>query len=371
MLSLIWFAVGWVASARLNINFLGLQNQPLQLITRTYQSLDVRQFPENSSSEEIAYNAINGMITYGPDPHAAFYKGAVAQRFREDFLGNSGTPGLYFAIENSQFVIIELVPDGPAERAGLAIGDQIVAVDGNSIDERTSGDEVAILLRGPLEQEVTIDILRDGSEKQFQFLRQPSLAVAFEILNNDIGYIRHRAFTESASEEFKAALEEIMAQDPKGIIWDLRGNRGGSMVAAQAILSHFIAEGTLFTVELKNGSQRLFEAAGDPLGGDLPLVLLIDERTLSASETSVLAIREHDRGTIIGVTSGGKGTIQDTISLDEDHLIHVTIGKWLSPNGKWIGAGGSGIDPDIEAVDLIETTEDESLQMALRELSSD
>ena len=140
------------------------------------------------------------------------------------------------------------------------------------------------------------------------------------------------------------------------------------MEAAQQILSQFIADGVLFTVELKDGTTRAFNAEGNPLAPGLPLVLLIDERTLSASETSALTIRDHNRGAIFGTTSGGKGTIQETIPLNQEHLLHLTIGKWLSPTGIWID--GVGVVPDLEGKDNPATANDELVQAALQYLTS-
>lgn len=380
LLSIIWFALGWVVSERLNIDLLARfdndSKQSLRIIDRTAALLTARQFPTTQSPQEVAYNAINGMLEFGSDPHAAFYKGLAAQRYQVDFLGNTGTPGLYFTIENTagddgeiaeeRFVIIEVVSGGPSEEAGLAVDDQIVAIDGVEIDRYSSGNEVAILLRGPLDQPIDLRVLRDGAMLDFVVERRPPQNLTAKMLENQIGYIRQRAFTETVRQQFQNELDKLSKGNLTGLIWDLRGNRGGSMEIAQKILSNFIPEGELFTVELKNGSQRSFKSLGESLASEVRLVLLIDERTLSASEASALAIRDHKRGIIIGVTSGGKGTVQETAPLDDEHLLHYSIGKWLSSTGLWIDE--IGVSPDIIIEDNVFTDIDEPLQAAIDHL---
>lgn len=361
LLSVIWFALGWVANERLDFGFFG--SDPEQLVQRAYRVMTTRQYPVTSSAEEVADHAILGMLEHGKDPHAAYYRGLAAQRFRDDFLGKNGAPGLYFTLEDNQFVIVEVVADGPAEKAGLLVGDQLVAVDGVLLDESSSGNEVSILLRGPVEEPAEIRIRRAGEQLNFDVGRQIWAPVTARMLEGAVAYISQRAFTEEAARQFRTSLERLLSQEPAGLVWDLRGNRGGSMEAAQQILSHFISEGTLFSVELKRGAPRTFEAEGESLASDIPLLVLIDERSLSAAETSALTIRDHGRGTILGSKSGGKGTIQDTIALDEEHLLHVTIGKWYSPSEAWID--GLGVVPDVEAIDDPATVEDEVLQAAL------
>lgn len=367
LLSVIWFAVGWVTNERLDFNLFNAENDYASIVNRAFGLITSRQYPTSGTAQSVAYNAINGMLSLGDDPHAAFYKGLAAQRYREDFLGNSGTPGLFFAIENDRFVIIEIVPGGPAEAAGLSVGDEIIAVDGVRLDEFSSGNEVSILLRGPVDQKGLIQVRRDGQELSFEIDRRSPESVSSTMLAGNIGYISQRAFTDLAAGQFKSRLEELLSQNAGALIWDLRGNRGGSMNAAQQILSHFIAEGLLFKVELKGGEQRLFESQDDLLAPDLPLIVLIDGRSLSAAETSALAIRDRARGLVIGTTSGGKGTIQDTVPLDNDHLLHLTIGKWISAADEWID--GVGITPDIEVEDHPETVEDEVLQAAIEQLN--
>jgi carboxyl-terminal processing protease len=152
------------------------------------------------------------------------------------------------------------------------------------------------------------------------------------------------------------------------LIWDLRSNGGGSMQAAQEILSYFIEEGLLFVAELKGGEQRPFVASGDGVAAKVPLLVLIGERTYSSAETAAVAIQERQRGTLIGETTYGKGTIQKTEPLIEDCMLQMTIARWLSPTGEWYE--GRGVAPDIVVNDDEDTDEDEVLQFAVDYIKS-
>ncbi len=133
----------------------------------------------------------------------------------------------------------------------------------------------------------------------------------------------------------KEALETLVAQKPKGLVWDLRSNEGGDMQAAQDILSYFIKDGLLFTAQLTHERTIQFLAKGSAIAGDIPLVVLIDKTSYSAAETSAAAIAETGRGKTIGTSSFGKGVIQATIPLQDNTLLQMTIAKWLSPSGQW------------------------------------
>ncbi len=184
------------------------------------------------------------------------------------------------------------------------------------------------------------------------------------MLPEGVAYIGQYTFTLNAAQEMKQALQALLAQHPKGVIWDLRSNGGGSMNTARDILSYFVEDGVLFTAELKNGEKKQYQAQGEAIAPDIPLVVLVGEHTYSAAETAAVAIQERGRGVVIGGKTYGKGTIQNTIPLIEECMLHLTIARWLSPTGQWYG-DGRGVTPDIAASDDEDTEEDEVLQFAV------
>jgi carboxyl-terminal processing protease len=236
-------------------------------------------------------------------------------------------------------------------------------VDGVEFDADTSDAEVILLVRGPVGQAARFVVQRDGEILEFAPVRQERTIVSSRMLPEGIGYLAQYTFATDAADDVRIALGALLAGDPKGLIWDLSSNGGGSMETAQEILSYFIEDGLLFSGEGKGGRQRQFLATGEAIAPDIPLVVLIGERTYSAAETSAATMKETGRATVIGGQSYGKGTIQATYPLTEDELLQMTIAKWLSPTGRWYHE--QGVAPEIEMYDDEGTEQDEVLDFAV------
>jgi len=207
-------------------------------------------------------------------------------------------------------------------------------------------------------------VVRRGDEVlELEPVRQVRTIVEAQMLDSGIAHLTQYTFTSNSAQKMREALQELLSQQPQGLIWDLRSNGGGSMLASQEILSYFIADGLLFMAELKGGERQQFMANGAGIATDLPLVVLIGERTYSAAESSAVAIRDRQRGALIGETTYGKGTIQKTEPLIEQCLLQMTVAKWLSPSGQWYE--GRGVEPDFVVRDDESTAEDEVLQFAV------
>jgi carboxyl-terminal processing protease len=167
------------------------------------------------------------------------------------------------------------------------------------------------------------------------------------MLENNVAYINLYQFSINAGEEFQAALEELLAQEPVGIILDLRDNTGGYLDAAIDITSFFIEDGPIMIEEWGDGTEHTYDALGNALAPDLPLVVLVNGGSASASEITAGAIQDRGRGTLVGSTTYGKGSVQNWIELEGDNgAIRVTVARWLTPNGKQIH--GIGLTPDVE-----------------------
>ncbi|MGD2205376.1 MAG: S41 family peptidase [Anaerolineae bacterium] len=351
-----WFAIGWIVRGWRLGPEIGLVEQVRYHLLNEHPD-------EVPPTRELTYAAIRGMLHKIDDPHTALIVPPVSQRFEADFAGQSGVIGLYPEEQDGQMVVSVVFPGEPADQAGLQPGDIILSVDGVTFDQDTSAAETALLLRGPVGQPAHIVVRRDQELLQFDPIRQPRPIVKYEMLPDDIAYIFQHTFTTNASEQIKEALQDLLAQQPKALIWDLSSNGGGSMDTTQEILSYFVEDGLLFTAELKDGATREFLAEGEALAADIPLVVLISERTYSAAETAAATIKERGRGILIGSTTYGKGTIHATIPLPEDCLLQMTIAKWLSPNGEWYEK--QGVPPDIVVEDEESTNEDKVLQFAV------
>lgn len=338
-----------------------------QLLDAAYQVVARDSIFNQKGEMELSYAAIRGMLTTIDDPYAELIEPEAAAQFSRTFSGQTGVVGLYAEKIEQQVVVSIVFTGGSAANAGLQHGDVITSIDQQVLDPDTDSSEAGLLLRGEPGSTVHIEVLRQGKVLEFDLERQVQVFVTSQMLPDGIGYISLSAFNATATEQMKSALEDLLAQNPRAIIWDLRNNEGGDMLAAQEMLSFFIDEGLLFTAELTQGRTVQFQAKGNPLASDIPLVVLMDQSTYSAAETCASTIAESGRGMTIGGTSYGKGVIQATIPLPEDVLLQITIARWKSYNGEWYQ--GSGVAPLMEAADNPATETDELLEAAIQYLS--
>jgi len=356
-LSLIWFGIGWVANGR-------FQPTEQALFSQVLNGLSSNQVGNVPEKRELTYAALRGLIARLGDPNAAFLEPATAQRFQDDFDGRTGVIGMFPELLDGQWLITVVMPDQPAFEAGLQTGDRLRYIDNMPVTAETSSAEITLLIRGPVGQPAQIVVERDGQERLFTPIRQTRLVAGEpQILDGNIAYLPQYTFTSNAPEVVAEALRPLLAQQPDALIWDLRSNGGGSMEATQKVLSYFIEDGVLFLAELSNGRQRSFEANGQTLALEIPLVVLIGERTYSSAETAAIAIADHQRGTLIGQTTHGKGTIQEAVGLVDGSMLQYTVAYWLSPNGQ--NYDGKGVPPDLFIADDPTTDTDEVLEFAL------
>ena len=320
------------------------------------------------TSQELSYAAIRGMLATIDDPYSELIEPMAAQNFTSAFSGQTGVIGLYAENKAGQVVITIVFPNGSADKAGLQVGDVILSIDGVTLDKYADSSETGLMIRGSPGTTVHLKIQRNDQVLEYDVTRRVRDYVTSRMLPGGIGYISLNAFNRTASQQMKDALEALTAQNPKGLIWDLRNNEGGDMQAAQDILSDFIKDGLLFTADLTNNRTVQFFAKGKPIAADIPLVVLMDKTTYSAAETCAAAVAETGRGTTIGTNSFGKGVIQATVPLLNNTLLQLTIAKWLSPKGEWYQ--GRGVSPQIVVNNDPATEADEPLQRAVELLSN-
>jgi carboxyl-terminal processing protease len=205
---------------------------------------------------------------------------------------------------------------------------------------------------------VTLTILREGEPEPFDVtitranITVPS--VDSEMLDGNIGYIQLFTFGDSTTEDLRSALEELLAQKPKGLILDLRNNGGGGLQTSIEVASEFVGDGVIMYEEYGDGTRDTYNAIKGGLATEIPLVVLVNEGSASASEIVAGAIQDTGRGQLVGVTSFGKGSVQNWIPLKDDQgAVRVTIARWLTPNGRTIHE--IGLEPDI----VVELTEED------------
>ncbi|OGO42187.1 MAG: hypothetical protein A2W36_05405 [Chloroflexi bacterium RBG_16_58_14] len=300
------------------------------------------------NDEALMQGAIRGMMDALGDPHSSYMDPAQYSDAQAPLEGYSGI-GAWVNTDGDFLTIIEPMKGSPAEKAGLLAGDQILAIDGE--DMTGIAAEVARLkVLGPAGTQVTLTILREGIEQPFEVsvtraeIKIPS--VEYEMLDNNIAYVHLLTFSDSSTEEMQAALQELMAQNPKGLIFDLRNNSGGYLLTAVDVASEFIKEG-LVTYELYgDGTRDEYQSNGKGIATDIPMVVLVNEWSASASELVAGALQDYGRAKLVGVTTYGKGTVQNWIGLSkEEGAIRVTIARWYTPKDRNITE--IGLTPDV------------------------
>lgn len=331
-----------------------------QLIENQYDG----DIPEN---EDVLYSAIAGSLETLGDEHTRFVRPEVAARLREDATGNVEGIGA-FVRENEEglFEIVRPIPGHPAEAAGILPGDIILEVDGEDITDLTF-DEVILMVRGPRGTDVTVGILREGEEELLQFtitrVRLENITVESEMLEDNIAYIDLNEFNQAATDETLLAMEALLAQNPQGLIFDLRDNPGGFLNQSVSIADLFLTENVVLFERNRNGLDQTFSADDGDIAETIPLVVLVNPGSASASEIVAGAIQDHGRGVIIGETTFGKGSVQQVHTLSDGSEVRVTIARWYTPNNNTIEQ--EGVTPDIEVPMEFGAEDDIQLERAI------
>ena len=328
-------------------------------------------------ADEIDENALidgvfTGFVDSLGDPFTSYFNVEDTLRHRESRMGAYYGIGavLTFNEDVGGAEIIRLFEESPAEEVGLLVGDIIVQVNETEITDQDL-TEIVSWIRGEKGTYVNLTVLRDTDRISFDVMRDniQVASVAHEMLGRSIGYMSISGFDHLTFEQFYNAMDDLESQGMEGLIIDLRDNPGGSLHIVVDILNEIVPEGIIVTMEDRNGN--VIEHVSDGENDfDLPLVVLVNENSASASEIFAGAIRDHDMGTIVGTTTYGKGLVQRIIDLSDGSSLQVTIAEYFTPNGTSINE--TGIVPDIEIeldepeyIDNIDDIVDNQLEMAI------
>ncbi|MEF8847302.1 MAG: S41 family peptidase [Candidatus Paceibacterota bacterium] len=309
-------------------------------------------------SQQLIYGAISGMVKSLDDPYTLFMEPSDAKRFRENVSGDFEGIGAEIGIREGQLQIIAPLEGTPAEKAGIQAGDKVLEVNGSSTQGITV-EKAVEWIRGPKGSVVTLTIARDGWEEskpidiERSTIEIPSMD--WEMKEGKIAYIKLEHFTEALSSSFREAAIEITKKDAKGIVLDVRNNPGGYLSVAQDITGWFIDKGKVIAIE-DFGSDRedkKYKSQGPGTFSDLPVVVLVNQGSASASEILAGALRDQRGVKLIGTKSFGKGSVQELSRLDDGSSLKITVAKWLTPNGDLIA--DKGLEPDVK----VERTEED------------
>ncbi|MGD8554580.1 MAG: S41 family peptidase [Anaerolineales bacterium] len=318
----------------------------------------------------LMQGAIRGMLDALGDPHTSYMDPDEYLQANIPLEGEYEGIGAWVDPEREYLTIISPMPGSPAEQVGLQPGDEIIAIDG---DDMTGIDGNLVIRRvlGPAGSTVHLTIRRQstGEILEVDIVRARIIVPVIEsqMLDNQIAYVHLISFSTNTTPELRAALEDLLAQDPIGLILDLRGNAGGFLGVSIDVASEFIGEGVILIERFGDGSEQVYEASRGGLATDIPMVVLVDAGSASASEIVAGALQDRQRALLVGETTFGKGSVQNWVPLsDNQGAVRVTIARWYTPNEQPIH--DNGLIPDVEVLltqDDFEAGRDPQLEMAI------
>ena len=309
-------------------------------------------YVEPVDDKTLLENAIKGMLS-NLDPHSAYLGPEDFAELQESTSGEFGGLGIEVGSEDGNIKIVSPIDDTPASKAGIQAGDFIVKINGQPT-RGLSMTEAVDLMRGKIGQKITLTLVRNGGTPFDVTLTRANIqvkSVKSQLLEDGYGYIRITQFQVKTGEEVAAALSKLRRENGnkklKGIILDLRNNPGGVLQSAVEVVDHFITKGLIvYTKGRIANSELRFSATGKDLSEGVPLVVLINGGSASASEIVAGALQDQKRGVVMGTTSFGKGSVQTVLPLNNDRALKITTALYFTPNGRSIQA--QGIVPDIE-----------------------
>jgi carboxyl-terminal processing protease len=324
-----------------------------------WQAWDIAQkeyYARPVDPQKLVYGAAQGMIAALGDGYSVFVDPTQNQDFKEHLGAGFEGIGAWMELRDNHLTVVSPIPGSPAEKAGLRAGDIIVKVDGKDITTLSLPESVD-LVRGAKDTAVKLTIVRAGQDQPIELditrAEIKTQVVSSRMLDNNLAYIRVISFGETLNTEFDQALRDALDQKAKGVIVDLRGNGGGYVDQARQMLGRFLPDGVAFYEEIGQGGQQnaIDVVTGDVKAYDIPLVVLVDGGSASASEIVAGALQDRGRAKLVGEKTFGKGSVQAVHDLSDGSSVRITFAHWLTPNKRQIQ--GQGLTPDY-AVTLTE-----------------
>lgn len=325
---------------------------------------------DNIDPDEMMDTLYKGYISGLDERYTAYYTPEEYEQLMNDSQGVYVGIGVTVTIdqETGNMVIVTVTEDGPGEAAGLLEGDTIISIEGESVQDMDL-DTAVSKIQGEEGTEVTIGVYRESTgetlEKTMTRRKMDAQTVAYSMLEDNIGYIQITAFDEVTVEQFDNAVSDLQSQNIRGLIVDVRGNPGGNVDSVCSILDRLLPEGLLVYTIDKNGSKEE-EYADNEEVLDIPMAVLVNGDSASASEIFAAALQDYDWAEIVGEQTYGKGIVQYIIPLSDGSAVKLTSAKYYTPNGECIH--GIGVTPDVKVAADENSASDTQLEAAVSEV---
>lgn len=331
-----------------------LKDDNVKDFLNVYSSI-INGYYENVDKEAAMDSAIDGLMTYLGDKYTTYLDSTDTDTLNSKLAGEYTGIGVSLAEDG---IINEVFDDSPAQKGGLEVADQIIAVNDNDVQDKTNA-EIASLIKETDASSIKITVLRNKEQYSYQIdidtLYIPAItSKVYEQNNKKIGYIYISTFSSSLVDQVNNALTKLEGQNIDSLIIDVRGDGGGYLSSASGVASLFLEKGkTIYSLETKDNTTSTYDETTE--SRSYPIIVLIDSGTASASEILASSLKDSYNATLIGITSYGKGKVQQTYQMEDGSMVKYTSAKWLRPNGECID--GVGITPDINIE--LEYTKDE------------
>jgi len=314
------------------------------------------------TAQQMTYGAIRGVLSTLDDPYTIFVEPEPRRLEKDDLRGSFGGIGAWVSKREDGAIVLKPMEDKPAQRAGILEGDVVIQVDDQEITPDMSLEDVILLIRGPVGSVIRLTISRADYPEPlvFEITREKveTPTVSWRLLDEGrgLGYVSVSLFTERTNEELEMALKELKAQEVTRLVLDLRNNSGGLLETSIDVASQFIPDGVVLYEQRRDQEEKSYPARRGGKATDIPLVVLVNAGTASASEIVAGAIQDSGRGILIGESTFGKGSVQLVYDLSDQSSLHVTVAHWFTPNRHEIT--GNGLTPDI----VVPLTEEDRAQ---------
>ena len=310
------------------------------------------EYVEEVTDQELIESAINGMLT-ALDPHSSYLDTSKYRDMQVQTRGEFGGLGIEVTMENGLVKVVSPIDDTPAFEAGIAAGDFVSHIDGEPVMGLTLSEAVE-RMRGPVDTEIVLRLLRQGEDEPFDVTLNRAVIKISPVrarLEDDVLYVRVTTFNEQTNSAMRKKVDELLGEAGviKGVVLDLRNNPGGLLDQAVAVSDAFLDQGEIVSTRgRRSDSVQRFNARGGDIVDGLPLVVLINGGSASASEIVAGALQDHRRAIIMGTQSFGKGSVQTIMPIGGQGAIRLTTARYYTPSGTSIQA--KGITPDIEVL---------------------